>query len=126
MQTQHRNDNSFSLSSKTSAVGGSGTVLPREDDVLYTTACRDEEDIVVRALIEDQSLVYRPVSIISFNSDCGPEAALALESQPIDVRSDAASDGAMENYHPSSGLAANTGVKEVVAMAEVGGSVWLL
>ncbi|MED6235973.1 hypothetical protein ATANTOWER_002688 [Ataeniobius toweri] len=101
------------------SVGGRGPLLPGEDEVVYAMACRDEEDIVVTDLVEDQSLVGRPVSIISFNSDCGSEAALALESQPICIRSDAAVDGAMENYHLSSGLAANTGVKEVVAMAEV-------
>ncbi|MEQ2213074.1 hypothetical protein XENOCAPTIV_009357 [Xenoophorus captivus] len=117
----------FSLSFKSSAaavsVGGRGPLLPGEDEVVYAMACRDEEDIVVTDLVEDQSLVGRPVSIISFNSDCGSEAALALESQPICIRSDAAVDGAMENYHLSSGLAANTGVKEVVAKAEVGGAV---
>ncbi|KAM4744040.1 kinesin-like protein KIF26B isoform 3-T3 [Anableps anableps] len=101
------------------SAGGSGSHLPGEDEVVYTMACRDEEDIVITALFEDQSLVCRPVSIISFNSDCGSEAALALESQPISIRTDAALDGAMENYHLPSGLAANTGVKEVVAMAEV-------
>lgn len=65
------------------------------------------------------------MSIISFNSDCGSEAALALEPQPIGISSDPALDGAMESYHLSSEIAANTGVKDVVAMAEVGGTVWL-
>ncbi|XP_023187644.1 kinesin-like protein KIF26B isoform X3 [Xiphophorus maculatus] len=101
------------------SIGGSGTLLPGEDDVVYTTACRDEEDIVATALVEDQSLVCRPVSIISFNSDCGSEAALALEPQPIGISRDSALDGAMESYHLSSEIAANTGVKDVVAMAEV-------
>ncbi|XP_054892309.1 kinesin-like protein KIF26B [Poeciliopsis prolifica] len=100
------------------SIGGSGTLLPGEDDVVYTMACRDEEDIVATALVEDQSLVCRPVSIISFNSDCGSEAALALEPQPIAISSDAALDGTMESYHLSSGIAANTSVKDVVAMAE--------
>uniref|UniRef100_A0A3B3ULB7 Kinesin family member 26B n=1 Tax=Poecilia latipinna TaxID=48699 RepID=A0A3B3ULB7_9TELE len=68
------------------------------------------------SLVEDRSLVCRPVSIISFNSDCGSEAAFALEPQPIGISGDAALDGAMESYHLSSGIAANTGVKDVVAM----------
>lgn len=117
---------SFSLPSKTLAaaapIGGIGTLLPGEDDVVYTMACRDEEDIVSSVLVEDQSLVCRPVSIISFNSDCGSEAALALEPQPISISSDAALDG---SYHLNSGIAANTDIKDVVAMAEVGGTVWL-
>uniref|UniRef100_A0A3B3UL43 Kinesin family member 26B n=1 Tax=Poecilia latipinna TaxID=48699 RepID=A0A3B3UL43_9TELE len=111
--------------SAAASVGGSGILLPGEDDVVYTTACRDEEDIVATGLVEDRSLVCRPVSIISFNSDCGSEAAFALEPQPIGISGDAALDGAMESYHLSSGIAANTGVKDVVAMAEVGGTVWL-
>uniref|UniRef100_A0A096LWT0 Kinesin family member 26B n=1 Tax=Poecilia formosa TaxID=48698 RepID=A0A096LWT0_POEFO len=104
------------------SVGGSGILLPGEDDVVYTTACRDEEDIVATGLVEDRSLVCRPVSIISFNSDCGSEAALALEPQPIGISGDAALDGAMESYHLSSGIAANTGVKidqHKVAMAKL-------
>uniref|UniRef100_A0A3Q2UM74 Kinesin family member 26B n=1 Tax=Fundulus heteroclitus TaxID=8078 RepID=A0A3Q2UM74_FUNHE len=97
-----------------SAAGGfvarSGPLLPREDE---------EEDVAVSDLVKDQSSVGRPVSIISFKSDCGSEAALALEPQLMGITSDAALDEAMQNYHLSSGLAANTGVKEVVAMAEV-------
>uniref|UniRef100_A0A3B3UL99 Kinesin family member 26B n=1 Tax=Poecilia latipinna TaxID=48699 RepID=A0A3B3UL99_9TELE len=76
----------------------------------------DGYDIVATGLVEDRSLVCRPVSIISFNSDCGSEAAFALEPQPIGISGDAALDGAMESYHLSSGIAANTGVKDVVAM----------
>uniref|UniRef100_A0A3B3X3S8 Kinesin motor domain-containing protein n=1 Tax=Poecilia mexicana TaxID=48701 RepID=A0A3B3X3S8_9TELE len=45
----------------------------------------DGYDIVATGLVEDRSLVCRPVSIISFNSDCGSEAALALEPQPIGI-----------------------------------------
>ncbi|XP_012736971.2 kinesin-like protein KIF26B isoform X1 [Fundulus heteroclitus] len=97
-----------------SAAGGfvarSGPLLPREDEV---------EDVAVSDLVKDQSSVGRPLSIISFKSDCGSEAALALEPQLMGITSDAAVDEAMQNYHLSSGLAANTGVKEVVAMAEV-------
>lgn len=90
---------------------------------MYTAACRDEDE-VIRNLVEDRSLVCRPVSIISFNSGCGSEAAHAVEAQPQDPRCDAAFDGDIEHYHLSSGLTTNTGVTEVVAMAEVGGTFW--
>uniref|UniRef100_A0A3Q2CSB1 Kinesin family member 26Ba n=1 Tax=Cyprinodon variegatus TaxID=28743 RepID=A0A3Q2CSB1_CYPVA len=105
-------------SAAASSVAQSGQQLPGDDGVVYTAACRDE-DVVIRNLVEDRSLVCRPVSIISFNSGCGSEAAHAVEAQPHDPRCDAAFDGDIEHYHLSSGLTTNTGVTEVVAMAEV-------
>ncbi|XP_038150551.1 kinesin-like protein KIF26B isoform X2 [Cyprinodon tularosa] len=105
-------------SAAASSVTQSGQQLPGDDAVVYTAACRDEDE-VIRNLVEDRSLVCRPVSIISFNSGCGSEAAHAVEAQPHDPRCDAAFDGDIEHYHLSSGLTTNTGVTEVVAMAEV-------
>lgn len=93
-----------------------------QDQLVYTVASGGEEDLAT-VLVEAHSLACRPVSIISFNSDCGSEAALASDSQLIDTT---ASEGTVENYHIPPGLATASGVKEVVAMAEVSATVRLL
>ncbi|XP_017274240.1 kinesin-like protein KIF26B isoform X2 [Kryptolebias marmoratus] len=100
------------------AAGAGGTFLLRQDELVYTVASGGGEDVVT-VLIEAHSLACRPTSIISFNSDCGSEAALASDSQLISIVGTTASEGTMENYHIPPGLATASGVKEVVAMAEV-------
>ncbi|XP_061601276.1 kinesin-like protein KIF26B isoform X2 [Cololabis saira] len=91
-----------------------GPLLLGEDGLVYT-----EEDVDVTALANAPSLACRPTSIISFNSDCGSEAALALDPQHISHVSGAEFDGAVVDYHMLPGPATTSGVKEVVAMAEV-------
>lgn len=86
-----------------------------DDELVHSAAAVGDEDLT--ALVEAQSLSCRPTSIISFNSDCGSEAALAPESQSISNMS--ASDGALGDYHMAPGPVTTSGVKEVVAMAEV-------
>lgn len=81
---------------------------------MYTVVSGGEEDLDITALIENEGLAGRPVSIISFNSDCGSATALAAGSQPISK----ALDGAVED-HMIAGPATSSGVTDVVAMAEV-------
>lgn len=102
------------------SVGAGGPLLLGEDELVYTVAPGGEEDIVT-VLIKAHSLACRPASIVSFNSDCGSEAALALDSHLISIVSTAATEG--ENYPMPPGLATASGVKEVVAMAEVSGTI---
>ncbi|XP_041837620.1 kinesin-like protein KIF26B [Melanotaenia boesemani] len=101
------------------SVGAVGPFLLGEDELVYDVASGGEEDLDVTALKEAQSLACRPTSIISFNSDCGSEGALASDSQPISITRSAALDGAVEDYHMPPGPVTTSGVKEVVAMAEV-------
>lgn len=91
-----------------------------QDELVYTVASGGED--LVTVLTETHSLACRPVSIISFNSDCGSEAALAADSQLISI----VDATAVENYHMPPGLVTASGVKEVVAMAEVGVIICLL
>lgn len=88
---------------------------------MYTVVTGGEEDLDITALIENEGLAGRPVSIISFNSDCGSAAALATGSQTICT----ALDGVVED-HMLVGPAASSGVSDVVAMAEVSAAliVW--
>jgi len=102
-----------------------GAFLFGEDELVCSVASGGEEDLDITALMEAQSLACRPTSIISFNSDCGSEAALASHSQPISIVTDTALDGAVEDYNMLPGPATTSGVKEVVAMAEVSASVLL-
>lgn len=106
------------------SVGAGGPHLLGQDELVYTVASGGED--LVTVLTEARSLAGRPVSIISFNSDCGSEAALASDSQLISIVDTTASEGAVENYHLPPGLATASGVKEVVAMAEVGVIICLL
>ncbi|KAM4593628.1 kinesin-like protein KIF26B isoform 2-T2 [Odontesthes bonariensis] len=96
-----------------------GSFLFGEDELVCRVASGGEEDLDITALMEAQSLACRPTSIISFNSDCGSEAALASHSQPISIVTDTDLDGAVEDYNMLPGPATTSGVKEVVAMAEV-------
>ncbi|KAF7211764.1 kinesin-like protein KIF26B isoform X1 [Nothobranchius furzeri] len=98
------------------SVGASGPVLLGKEELVYTVIPSGEEDLVVTALIEAHSVAGRPTSIISFNSDCGSEAALASDSQPINIVCGTDSDGPVENSPIAAGL---TTASEVVAMAEV-------
>uniref|UniRef100_A0A1A8P5B7 Kinesin family member 26B n=2 Tax=Nothobranchius rachovii TaxID=451742 RepID=A0A1A8P5B7_9TELE len=101
---------------KDESVGASGPVLLGKEELAYTITPSGEEDLVVTALIEAHSVAGRPTSIISFNSDCGSEAALASDSQPINIICGTDSDGPVENSPIAAGL---TTASEVVAMAEV-------
>ncbi|XP_013872653.1 kinesin-like protein KIF26B isoform X2 [Austrofundulus limnaeus] len=96
------------------SVGAGGPLLLGQDELVYTVVPGGEEDIVT-VLIKAHGLACRPASIVSFNSDCGSEAALASDSQLISIVG--TTEG--ENYHVPPGLATASGVKEVVAMAEV-------
>lgn len=102
------------------SVGAGGPLLLGQDELAYNVAPGGEEDIV-RILIKAHSLACRPASIVSFNSDCGSEAALASDSQLISIVGTAATEG--ESYHMPPGLATASAVKEVVAMAEVSASI---
>lgn len=82
---------------------------------MCTVSSGGEGELDVRALMETQGLTYRPTSIVSFSSDCGSVGALASSPRPTST----AKDGAAEDYHAPAGLAAASGVTEVVAMAEV-------
>uniref|UniRef100_A0A3B3YJM7 Kinesin motor domain-containing protein n=1 Tax=Poecilia mexicana TaxID=48701 RepID=A0A3B3YJM7_9TELE len=73
-----------SLLSRTSPAGMS----PQVRDFSLPSKTLAAAASVGGSLVEDRSLVCRPVSIISFNSDCGSEAALALEPQPIGISGD--------------------------------------
>lgn len=93
---------------------------------MCTAASRGEEDLDVTAVTNAQSLACRPTSIISFNSDCGSEAALASDSHPISNVTGPDFDGAVADYHMLPCPATTSGVEDVVAMAEVGVTVLLL
>lgn len=98
-----------------------GPLVLGDDELVYTVVTGGEEDLDITALIENEGLAGRPVSIISFNSDCGSATALATGSQPICT----ALDGVVED-HMLVGPAASSGVSDVVAMAEVSATliVW--
>lgn len=98
-------------------MSSAGAVFLGDDELVHTATAMGNEELDLTALVEAQSLSCRPISIISFNSECGSEAALAPESQSISNMS--ASDGALGNYPVDPGPVTSSGVKEVVAMAEV-------
>uniref|UniRef100_A0A3B4GPR0 Kinesin family member 26B n=1 Tax=Pundamilia nyererei TaxID=303518 RepID=A0A3B4GPR0_9CICH len=86
------------------------------------TLC-DDDLVLTRGKVVRKYIVGlagRPVSIISFNSDCGSAAALATGSQPICT----ALDGVVED-HMLVGPPASSGVSDVVAMAEVSATLIL-
>uniref|UniRef100_A0A3P9K149 Kinesin family member 26Ba n=1 Tax=Oryzias latipes TaxID=8090 RepID=A0A3P9K149_ORYLA len=99
------------------AVSSAGAVFLGDDELVHTATAMGNEELHLTALVEAQSLSCRPISIISFNSECGSEAVLAPESQSISYMS--ASDGALGDYPVDPGPVTSSGVKEVVAMAEV-------
>ncbi|KAM9410103.1 kinesin-like protein KIF26B [Pholidichthys leucotaenia] len=93
-------------------------VVMGENELGYTVVSGGEEDPDVTAAIETCGVTCRPVSIISFNSDCGSATALASDSVPIS-RNSTAMDRAVEGHLIFLGPATTSGVTEVVAMAEV-------
>ncbi|XP_034043849.1 kinesin-like protein KIF26B isoform X2 [Thalassophryne amazonica] len=87
--------------------------LANNDPVCMVTSAQ-KEDFDVGALVEAQSPNCRPMSIISFNSDCCAVGVLTSSCHPT---GSTAEIRAVEDYHTSAGAA--SGVTEVVAMAEV-------
>lgn len=96
--------------------GPAGGLSLGEDDLDYATA--KEAHVDVGAPVESQGRTYRPMSIISFSSDCGSVGALSTGSQLLNILG-AAEEASLEHYHMPTGLATSSGVSEVVAMAEV-------
>uniref|UniRef100_A0A3Q0RBD2 Kinesin family member 26B n=1 Tax=Amphilophus citrinellus TaxID=61819 RepID=A0A3Q0RBD2_AMPCI len=82
------------LDSKDGLAASAGPLVIGEDELVYTVVTGGEEDLDITALIENEGLAGRPVSIISFNSDCGSATALVTGSQPIST----ALDGAVEDH----------------------------
>ncbi|KAM9860568.1 kinesin-like protein KIF26B [Aulostomus maculatus] len=95
-------------------VGPAGPHLLGKDELIYSGA---EEDLDI--LMENQGLTCRPMSIISFNSDCCPVNTIASDCQPVRIHRGTVEDGALEDYNMPAGPSKAAGVKEVVAMAEV-------
>ncbi|XP_042343790.1 kinesin-like protein KIF26B [Plectropomus leopardus] len=117
----HRDDSPpLAVSGRAVSLGTVGPLSLGEDELVYTVACGDEEDLDATALMDTQGLTCHPTGIISFKSDCCPITALALGSSSVCVVSGTSDDGAIGDYHVMpAGPATNSGVTDVVAMAEV-------
>ncbi|XP_055363402.1 kinesin-like protein KIF26B isoform X2 [Betta splendens] len=93
------------------ACAGPGGGLRAGEDELGCAGADDAE--------ADLGPSCRPMSIVSFSSDCGSVGAPSSGSQPVHILGADEEALPVERYHAPAGLATSSGVTEVVAMAEV-------